>query len=664
MDSLSNPDFNASVFSFVISLVTATAWAGFLYVLPGYALSQLLLRPPLLTKKPNRLDLLHTVALSAALTISLYPILFLWTNRFAYQVGVWIAWVPGILGALYVLWQVGSWVARTLHKHRLGLSDYYASYVILAVTVLALLVTRLWPVQAMIAPAWGDSVHHTMIVQLMLDHGGLFTSWAPYAPIESFTYHFGFHSAATVLAMVSGMDAPHAVIISGQLLNVLAVLALYPLASRLGGSWIAGAVAILVAGLVSQQPGMFVNWGRYTQLSAQIILPVLIWAMDVWWTEPVKPSKGLLFLIALMAAGLALTHYRVAILGALAAVAWSVWALWCMRDDVREWLSRTLQMIATGAAAGILILPWVRVIQNSRLAESTATIAERSTSSAVTASELAIWQTLNSYYATLLLVIALVALAVAFWRRRQLAAPLSFWILLVFIAANPYLLGLPGAGIVTNFLLMLALYIPVAVLIGWLSAEVWGLVGEWQSVRIGLAVAATLLAVLGIRYQLDVVDPFYEMVMQSDIAAMDWIDENTPAESRFLVNTFLAYNGRVVAGSDAGWWLPYYTQRESNLPPMLYSVERLADGVDRDSFPQLVRDIQASEGERGALRTVLCANGISHVYLGERQGEVGVGVEPLIPPAWLADNPDFSLEFQASRAQVWSFATDRCEAFH
>src|SRR4030066_2372836 len=64
---------------------------------------------------------------------------------------------------------------------------------------------------------------------------------------------------------------------TGQLLNILAIISLYPLAYKITKNRWAGVLAILVAGLLSPMPMSYVNWGRYTQLAGQVILPVSIW---------------------------------------------------------------------------------------------------------------------------------------------------------------------------------------------------------------------------------------------------------------------------------------------------------------------------------------------------------------------------------------------------
>jgi hypothetical protein len=113
-------------------------------------------------------------------------------------------------------------------------------------------------------------VQHTVIAQLMVDNGGLFDSWEPYAPYRSLTVHFGFSSFAALLSWFTSMDSVRATLLMGQLISGLAVITLYPLAMRLtnGNRW-AALGAVLVAGLLSPMPAYYVNWGRYAQLAGQ-----------------------------------------------------------------------------------------------------------------------------------------------------------------------------------------------------------------------------------------------------------------------------------------------------------------------------------------------------------------------------------------------------------
>ena len=86
----------------------------------------------------------------------------------------------------------------------------------LAALLLAGLAIRLYVVRDLPAGLWGDSYHHTMITQLLLDNHGLFSSWQPYAPLETFTYHYGFHANAALLSWLTGLDSARSVVLAGQ----------------------------------------------------------------------------------------------------------------------------------------------------------------------------------------------------------------------------------------------------------------------------------------------------------------------------------------------------------------------------------------------------------------------------------------------------------------
>jgi hypothetical protein len=60
------------------------------------------------------------------------------------------------------------------------------------------------------------------------------------------------------------------------------------------------------------------------------------------------------------------------------------------------------------------------------------------------------------------------------------------------------------------------------------------------------------------------------LVDQGDIAALDWIQENTPVSARFYINSVL-WQGNMYRGVDGGYWLMPYAGRSSLLPPLLYA---------------------------------------------------------------------------------------------
>jgi hypothetical protein len=167
----------------------------------------------------------------------------------------------------------------------------------------------------------------------------------------------------------------------GQILNGLAALALIPFAVRLGKNEWAGIFAVLLAGMLFPMPMFYTNWGRYTQLAGQVILPISIWL--IWsyvlttdkaegnGSNPVQddPSASeshhrlytfltnidwrLFALSVITLSGLALTHYRVLIFAILFFPAAFFFQL--QRKNLKAFVIRTIFL---GFAAGLLFLPW------------------------------------------------------------------------------------------------------------------------------------------------------------------------------------------------------------------------------------------------------------------------------------------------------------------
>jgi len=518
-----------------------------------------------------------------------------------------------------------------------------------------LVISRICILKDMTGPAWGDATNHVTIVQLFRDHGGLFQSWAPYAPIESFSYHFGFHSVVSLWAELAGISSPQAVLTAGQIFNVLAVLALYPLVLRVVKNKWAALGGMVFAGLVFPFPGFFVNWSRCTQLTAQVILPVVFLFLFLLSREKFQLPLGFWVLCGVLFTGLAFAHYRVAFLGAAAFLAWFFWSLWEKRKSLSLWFKRWAHAGLVVLGSFSLMLPWMLHVWQSRMFDLSGLKGDTS-SEAFYKSHFYVWKNIDFYFSDIFWIGGLLILILGMLLKKELAFPVLGWGIFSFIAANPRFMGFAGVGVLPNEILVFAMYIPLALLFGWVIGMVW----KWLlKDRWGVPVMVLLTVFLmsfGMRRQLTVVDPFFQMLFPEDLKAFEWISKNVPEDAFFLVNGFVMKNWNTVAGSDSGWWLPYYTQRESTVPPALYAVHELKPGIDREMYSQIVRKVEESEGRADVLRKVLCKYGITHVFLGSKRGGTAYERDSrLIPETWLRDNKDFQLVFQEEKAQVWAF---------
>jgi len=501
-----------------------------------------------------------------------------------------------------------------------------------------------------------------MIAQLMAEKGGLFSSWEPYAPLSTFTYHFGFHAMVASLHWLTRLSTPQAVLILGQVMNALTVPMAYFLAWRLTDRPWAGVVAAFITGFVSLMPAYYVNWGRYTQLAGQVILPALI-VMTIEAASQRSQDSGFrpqetgatfslcpflsavaasiragggwqMVVTAVLAAGLALTHYRVLVFYMAFVLALLLVQAYGNRRMPHLFLGDAgrLAMVALGAL--VLVAPWAwNLVQNS-IPMYIARYA------VVPTPEQAEWQAaynslrdVDKILPPYLLAPAVAGLAWGLWRRERWAILLLLWVEGLFLAANPQWLGLPGMGLITNHAVLIGLYIPVSVAIGFLGASILEQLRRWRA--LGQALLATIIVLGGLwgaQQVAGIVNPYFVMVTSADLQAMAWIRENTPPRARFLVNSEPAYGGSTVVGTDAGWWIPVLAQRQSTVPPLIAGSEQPEEGGYMWWARQLAEMVRTRPLDDRTTLQALQAAGVTHVYIGARggplKGEKLMGLHP------------------------------------
>ena len=624
---------------------TAVLAAPLVFLLPGWALLSLLLPPEHLAPE-HRPDAASWLILATGVTLALVPVGLLFLDLIGLRVGAGVVLAGLALSAAVILWRRGpvwrAWWRRSSsplapdHNRALRWPDL-SLVALLAVTALVLGL-RLWVVRGINVGFWGDSYQHTMIVQLMLDNGGLFESWAPYAPLESFTYHFGFHSHAALFqwatGWLTGNPTPRTVVLTAQFLNVLGVLALYPLAVRLSGGrkW-AGVVAVLVAGLVTTMPMYYVNWGRYTQLAGQAILPAALWLTLEAVEQPGWGANrvGRFAVAVLVNAGLGLTHYRVLTLYVTFFPIYLAYQL--LRSGYRRrspdpartlsrsgtWLDLVTRVAVVGLLAALLIAPWFWRLSTGFLPANLASYQQ-----GVAAGTL--HQEFNELYSLMKYspgALMWLALAGAAWAaiRRQPICLIAVWAALNLDLANAYRLGVLDTGLANNATIILGLYLPTAILLGYLADALLGLLAARRRLAELLAlVLVVLIGVLGARAQADTLDPAFQLVTPADEQAMAWIREHTPPDAKFLVNAFFAFGGHYVVGSDAGWWIPLLAGRANTVPPLNYSSEAAGSPDYREQVSALMHRVEQGGLDDPETVRFLQAQGITHVFLGRVGG--------------------------------------------
>ncbi|WP_129629203.1 hypothetical protein [Candidatus Oscillochloris fontis] len=619
--------------------------AMWLFLLPGWAILRL-------WDGAQRLTLPEQAGLAVGLGLAIYPLFLLFTDLVGLHLGPLNAWLPPLLALPLLAWQLkqqpltqlSGWRAR---EHGGNLWPNLA----LLIVISAVALVRCIPAHSISIPFWADSVHHTMITQLILDHGGLFNSWHPYAELETLTYHFGFHSQAAVFTWITGAETPRAVVLFGQIANIAAVFALYPFALRLGQTRWAGGAAIFLAGFMAAMPMYYINWGRYTQLVGQVIMPTALYLAWELLIVAERRPKALMLLSILSLAGMLLTHYRIAIFAVCFFPAFII--VEGVRYPWRQWVGRGMLL---GVSSGLVVLPWFLRMLEGNLLDIAIMIISATASTGGRSPSIDATNALGNYsfFLPLLMWYTIpVSIIWALWKRKHAINLVALWWVFVTIIVNPQWLRLPGAAILTNFALSIAAYIPAALLAG---VSIGWLVYRLRHPLLQLLVVCCMLGGIwwgwDARFQ-DVGAEPTSYVTAADIEAANWIDENLPPDARFLVNGYYL-NVVSVIGSDAGWWLPLLAHREVVLPPMVYGAEQ----GSRPQYQEWVNQIYTALYTQGIndhqTLALLRERGVTHIYVGQHQGTIGyTGTNHVLAPDLLRKNPALHLIYHQDN--VWIF---------
>ncbi|HNS49557.1 MAG TPA: hypothetical protein PKO09_00050 [Anaerolineae bacterium] len=615
-----------------------------LFALPGWALLERL-------GPARHLSWGERLGLATGIGLALVPLLMLWTALAGLRLGVAYSWLLVGMGAAGVAWKARTWRPKQWGK-TLGAwahSQAVAPDVALLALLSLILASRLLAVRTLEVPLYGDGYQHTMITQLLVDHGGLFDSWQPYSSLDRFTYHFGFHAAAAAVHWLTGLPVAQSVLWTGQILNVLAIVALYPLALRISGSRWGGVACVLVAGLLSPMPSEYVNWGRYTQLAGQVLLPVAAWLIWELLTDAGRRWR-MAPLLALVSGGLALTHYRV--LGFFGAFALALLPFGLQRREARSALPK---VAAAALGAAVLFLPWlvhtfegsaIRILGH-QLSTLPAEVSE-ATREANAVGRLARYLAPGWWLAGPL------ALGWALWQRRCGPLVVLLWSGLLVLAANPAWLGLPGTGAISNFAILIAAYIPAGLLVGFLvSQAVERMAGQrlWAAALALFVVGIGVFGALQRLRDLDLSRSAY--VTRPDVRAAAWIRANTETEARFLVNSSPAFGGLTIVGTDGGWWLPLLTGRQSTVPPLNYATELSRASALRQQMEAPARLEETAGATAPSVVTSLRTSGVTHVYIGQRQGAVNDVTGVTLSPDLLLRSGAYQAVYHEDR--VWIF---------
>lgn len=585
--------------------------------------------------KNEELDFTATLILSSVAFLAAWMAFLVWIelvlNLQTWMVRLVVA-ASGLLGLLCFIRDRDQWRKR---KFWLG-SNAWATLA-LWIVVASSIGLRLFIGRGMVVLPGADAYHHTLIVQLFEEHGGIPSSYEPYAPLVSFSYHFGFHSIVALFRWLFETELLVSTKTVALVLNGATAAVSGLLAERLTNDRRAGVFAAAFVGLIVASPLCLLRWSRFTQTTGLFFLPagVLAWVMSGkergWWISP------------LLIAAMFFSHYRVLMI-------WLPFAVIVLSVELlrRHWYAVRSQ-IKVGIFSLALAIPWlVRVVwvqsdpYGLRIIPPMLEGGNSLQRLGPAITYVTNWP---------VLVVSLLVAGVVWWKKELSAAGRSVvawclalvgwilalqtvWFAFILVDANTVLLSLP---------------IPLGVLMGLGGGWLWSSShGRGKLLLRGGMVTLLILGVMaGTIYFPSLMRVENSlMIRPGDLVTMDWITHNIPGDALFFTNglKFPLSPGWIV-GIDGGYWIPLLTHRAVTVPPMIYLLEWGDPSmlpVRLEASSRMLTDV-----ENGGSQVSQLANeyGVTHIF-------AGTGLTSL-DPSKLVDQENVVPVYRQDR--IWIF---------
>jgi hypothetical protein len=575
------------------------------------------------------------VGLAIGFSLSLIPLLMLWTTTMKLK---WttksVAIAAGILAAVFIARLIFNSISvkKSRYKSPPGTtsgsllgekqSRRFSSLtsVALVLVFLGTLTARLIMIRDLATPAWVDSIHHALITSLIIDKGAFPSTYLPFLDISSSAYHAGFHSIAATFTWLSQLDLVRSLLILGQVLNALTVFSVYLLAKTFTHNSTAGLFAAIITGFVTPMPAYYTSWGRYTELTGLLVLPVIIVLIQSWIDGVGKPKKTWIIILgAISAGGLFMIHYRVLAFMACLVISFLIFHSIYNRSVKRNSPAQLLFVVIAMAVLGIaIVLPWfIQTVQTSLLP-----YINNASANTVPLFRDFTWSYLTSALGMQALVLAGLGLLWGILKLQRLPFIMIVWVIFLFLIANLAAFKLPGAGLVNNSSVEIMLFLPISILGGYFAGE---LLAQWRQLipdglvfpSVGvLIILISIVAYFGAKQLIPIINPITILSRSADLKAMQWISENIPADETVVINPF-AWGYGLYAGNDGGYWISPLSGRQSLPPALIYSLS--PEVAEINSLSQQVISLAP---DPAAFRRFMQSHQLDYIYLGARGGVI------------------------------------------
>lgn len=427
---------------------------------------------------------------------------------------------------------------------------------------LLLLAASALQIQDIFVPNWIDGLVHTTLLQKFATNQAI--------PFDR-VYHTGFHIIALAAYTLGAGTLPESVLLLGQWLSMVLAINLFLLTKQyLTRSW-AGYLGVFIFSFLLLFPTHLLVWGRYPFLLGLVLLPpTALSSLDWIYGRRQNYVVALLLLISLI-----LAHYGAFVIW-LAFIFTQLIAQWIVpeNEDRNDGSSKRLTVRLLLLMAPLLLFMIPKLINFFNHPALLKGVTGQSSPLEFDSETLAVLNLVtgnNSIFVVLWGIGIILSLVrkdkifwvIAFW---PFTAWLLTWIQYAFI----------GTAVTTYANALMFFSVPMALACGFLAEQAGLWLSKSRFNRIlsrhalskkGLPFAAILaISILAIWLDSRSFTPDTVLFTRDDSAAMNWIENNTPRDSVFMINSFIW--GNDLMPSDGGGWINILTGRKSIFPQL------------------------------------------------------------------------------------------------
>ncbi|HSN94522.1 MAG TPA: hypothetical protein VLR89_05620 [Anaerolineaceae bacterium] len=452
-----------------------------------------------------------------------------------------------------------------------------------------------------------DSMHHTLIPDLIIKNGMLPSNYEQYAPVLTFSYHFGYHIFIAVLSLLSGVKTTALVIASTGILMAMITFAAGAVVFQFTRKTVPSLISAMVIAGIFCFPSYTVYWGRFPQLLGTIIGFAWISCLDFWRRETQQSFK-LALLLGLMTLALFISHYRICTAFLFFGIIYLTFNIQIFKSKQRigeVFLAVTVFAVAT--------LPWlINLLQAPGIGYPFQMVENGTAINNLFFSLDRLGPYIKDTLSITIIALTIIFLSLGIIRKNKEIIILGIWVVIMIVVTRPAILG----NYIDPVSMAMASYVPLSLIIGLGSAELFQILPA--KMNLGVQVIFILLSIAGLvqgfNRWANIDLSLNTFVNTGDLKAAEWIKANTPSNSKFLIYPYkFEFSDEMVVGLDAGYWLPVIAQRATTAPPMVYNIERLSapaanlDSVKAASVAADLRDVNNLEWLR--------SKGIEYYYL-------------------------------------------------